>query len=134
MTLHARGTFAVQLAPQPADAYADAGTMGRMTIDKQFSGDLTGTSKGQMLTGMGSVKGSAGYVAIERVTGTIGALVGSFLLQHTGTMARGAQTLAITIVPDSGTDGFTGIAGTFHLTIDGTQHRYDLEYTLPDPH
>jgi hypothetical protein len=132
MTQHARGTFDVQLAPMPADAYADATGMGRMTIDKQFRGDLTGTSKGQMLTGMGTVKGSAGYVAIERVTGTIGSRSGTFILQHSGSMARGAQTLAITIVPDSGTEGFAGIAGTFLLTIEGKEHRYDLQYTLPE--
>jgi hypothetical protein len=131
MTHHARGTFAVQLAPQPADGYGDAVTLGRMTIDKQFSGDLVATSKGQMLTGMGSEKGSAGYVAIERVTGTLLGRRGSFILQHTGSMARGAQSLSITIVPDSGTDELVGIAGTFHLTIEGKEHRYDLEYTLP---
>ncbi len=131
MPVHARGTFEVQIAPQPVDAYADATTLGRMTMDKQFSGDLVGTGKGQMLTGMGTVKGSAAYSAIERVTGTLAGRHGSFLLQHTGVMAKGEQSLTITIVPDSGTDGFAGISGTLAIIIDGKKHSYDLEYTLP---
>ncbi len=131
MPVHARGTFEVQITPLPGDAYTDAATLGRMTIDKQFSGDLVGTGKGQMLTGMGSVKGSAAYSAIERVTGTLAGKSGSFVLQHTGVMTRGAQSLVITIVPDSGTDELTGISGTLAIIIDGKKHSYDLEYTLP---
>lgn len=132
--MHARGTFEVQIAPLPADAYADALMLGRMTIDKQFSGDLTGTGKGQMLTGMGTAKGSAAYSAIERVTGTLAGRSGSFLLQHTGVMHDGAQQLTITIVPTSGTGELTGISGTLSIIIEGKVHRYDLEYTLPAPH
>ncbi len=131
MSMHARGTFEVQITPQPIDAFTDATTLGRMTIDKQFSGDLIGTGKGQMLTGMGTVKGSAAYSAIERVTGTMAGRQGSFVLQHTGVMAKGEQTLAITIVPDSGTEGFAGISGTLAIIIDGKKHSYDLEYSLP---
>jgi Protein of unknown function (DUF3224) len=131
MTVHARGTFEVQLAPQPADAYSDATTMGRMTMDKQFSGDIVATSKGQMLTGMGNIKGSAAYVAMERVTGTVNGKRGSFVLHHTGVMANGAQSLAIVIAPDSGTDELAGIAGTLTLVIEGKVHNYDLAYTLP---
>jgi hypothetical protein len=131
MPVHARGTFEVQITPQPVDAFTDATTLGRMTIDKQFSGDLVGTGKGQMLTGMGTVKGSAAYSAIERVTGTMAGRQGSFVLQHTGVMAKGEQSLTITIVPDSGTDGFAGISGTLAIIIDGKKHSYDLEYTLP---
>lgn len=134
LPMHARGTFEVQIAPLPADAYADAVTLGRMTIDKQFSGDLTGTGKGQMLTGMGTAKGSAAYSAIERVTGTLAGRSGSFLLQHTGVMHDGAQQLTITIVPTSGTGELTGISGTLAIIIEGKVHRYDLEYTLPDSH
>lgn len=129
--LQARGTFEVQLAPMPADAYADAEIVGRMTMDKQFSGDLTGTGKGQMLTGMGGVKGSAAYSAIERVTGTLSGRSGSFLLQHTGVMAAGSQTLTITIVPDSGTGELAGISGTLQIIIDGKKHSYELQYQLP---
>jgi Protein of unknown function (DUF3224) len=127
----ARGTFEVQIAPQPVDTYTDAPTLGRMTIDKQFSGDLVGTGKGQMLTGMGSAKGSAAYSAIERVSGTLAGKRGSFVLQHTGVMTRGAQSLLITVVPDSGTEELTGIAGTLRIIIEGKQHSYEFEYTLP---
>lgn len=134
VSMHARGTFEVQIAPLPADAYADATTLGRMTIDKQFSGDLTGTGKGQMLTGMGTAKGSAAYSAIERVTGTLAGRSGSFLLQHTGIMHDGAQQLTITIVPSSGTGELAGISGTLAIIIEGKVHRYDLEYTLPSSH
>ena len=129
--MHARGTFEVQITPLPADAYTDAATLGRMTIDKQFSGDLVATGKGQMLTGMSVVKGSAAYSAIERVTGTLGGRHGSFLLQHTGIMTRGAQSLVITVVPDSGTEGLTGITGALAIIIEGKVHSYDFEYTLP---
>jgi Protein of unknown function (DUF3224) len=131
MTVHARGTFDVQIAPQPVDAYTDAATMGRMTIDKQFTGDIIATSKGQMLTGMGNTKGSAAYVAMERVTGTVHGKRGSFVLHHTGVMASGAQSLTITIAPDSGTDELTGISGSMTLVIEGKVHDYDLAYTLP---
>ena len=127
----ARGTFEVQITPMATDAYTDATTLGRMTIDKQYSGDLVGTGKGQMLTGMGTVKGSGAYAAIERVTGTMAGRHGSFVLQHAGVMTRGAQSLVITIVPDSGTEGFVGISGTCTIIIEGKQHSYDLEYTLP---
>ena len=134
VSMHARGTFEVQIAPLLADAYADATTLGRMTIDKQFSGDLTGTGKGQMLTGMGTAKGSAAYSAIERVTGTLAGRSGSFLLQHTGIMHDGAQQLTITIVPSSGTGELAGISGTLAIIIEEKVHRYDLEYTLPSSH
>ena len=131
MTEYARGPFDVQLAPQPADAHADAVTLGRMTIDKQFSGDLVASSKGQMLTFMSAVTGSAGYVAIEQVTGTVAGRTGSFILQHSGVMNRGAQSLVITVVPDSGTGELTGISGTLQIEIVGKAHSYVLEYTLP---
>ena len=132
MPMHARGTFEVQITPLPADEYADAASMGRMLIDKQFSGEIIGTGKGQMITAMGSVKGSAAYSAIERVTGSVNGRAGTFMLQHTGTMHDGTQELTITIVPASGTGALAGITGTFALTIEGNVHRYDLAYTLPD--
>jgi hypothetical protein len=131
VTARASGTFEVKLSPQPADDHADGATLGRMTIDKQFRGDLEATSKGQMLTGMSSVKGSAGYVAIERVSGTLAGRRGTFILQHTGTMARGAPSLTVTVVPDSGTDELTGVSGTMSIDITGGQHSYTFEYTLP---
>lgn len=127
----ANGTFEVKVAPQPADAYADGATMGRLTLDKQFRGDLEGTSKGQMLTAITSVKGSAGYVAVELVSGTIAGRGGSFMLQHSGTMSRGAQVLTLTVVPDSGTDGLTGLSGTMVIIIANGSHAYEFDYSLP---
>jgi Protein of unknown function (DUF3224) len=130
MTTHAAGRFDVKIAPQPADAYADGATLGRMTIDKQFHGDLEATSKGQMLTGMGAEKGSAGYVAIERVTGSLGGRRGSFVLQHSGTMDRGAPTLSVSVVPDSGTDELAGLTGTMTIDPGGGKHTYTFDYSL----
>jgi hypothetical protein len=125
-SMHARGTFDVKLTPQSTDP-----VMGRMTIAKQLHGDLEGTSAGEMLTAMTSVKDSAGYVAVEKFTGTLGGRRGSFILQHHATMARGAQHLSIEVVPDSGTDQMVGIAGTMSITIDADgKHFYDFEYTL----
>ena len=130
----ARGTFEVKITPMPVDDYTDATTLGRMTIDKQFSGDLVATSKGQMITGMGGVKGSAAYSAIERVSGELAGHRGTFVLQHTGIMSRGAQSLVITVVPDSGTDALTGLTGTMQIIIEGKQHSYVFEYTLLTSH
>lgn len=131
MSMHATGPFDVTITPMPADDFSDATTLGRMTIDKQYRGDLVGTGRGQMLTGMGAVKGSAAYSAIERVTGTLQGKRGSFVVQHTGIMNRGAQSLVITIVPDTGTEELAGITGTMLIVIDGKAHSYDLTYTLP---
>lgn len=125
---HASGTFEVKLVPQTDDG-ADSG-LGRMTIDKQFHGDLDGTSKGQMLSAMGGVKGSAGYVAMERVTGTLKGRSGSFVLQHSGTMTRGEPQLLVSVVPDSGTGELIGLAGTLTIKIADGKHSYEFEYTL----
>ena len=129
--MHASGTFAVKLIPQPPEDKADGSTLGRMSIDKQFHGDLEGASKGQMLSAMTDVKGSAGYVAIERVTGKLNGRSGSFVLQHSGSAIRGATQLSVTVVPDSGTGQLVGLAGTMTITIADGKHSYDLEYTLP---
>lgn len=125
--MHASGTFEVKLAPQPTDA-AD---LARMSIDKQFHGDLEATSKGEMLSAMGSVQGSAGYVAIEKVTGSLKGRSGTFVLQHTGIMNRGTPQLTITVVPDSGTGQLEGLAGTMTIEIAGGKHSYGFEYVLP---
>jgi hypothetical protein len=130
---HASGTFEVKLVPQTDDTSGDA-ALGRMTIDKQFHGDLEGTSKGQMLTGMTDVKGSAGYVAIEKVSGTLKGRTGTFILQHTGIMNRGVPQLTITVVPDSGTGQLAGITGNFKVIIAEGKHSYEFEYTLPESH
>jgi hypothetical protein len=132
MPTHAAGTFEVKLNPQASDETIGDPTVGRLSIDKQFRGDLDAASKGQMLTAMTEVKGSAGYVAIERVTGTLHGLKGSFALQHSGTMARGAPQLSVTVVPDSGTGQLVGLTGKMAINIVDGKHSYDFEYTLAE--
>jgi Protein of unknown function (DUF3224) len=128
MTNRASGTFEVKLNPQDEGAQA---AVGRMTLDKQFQGDLTGTSKGQMLmASSSSVQNSAGYVAIEKVTGTLGGRSGSFYLQHSGTMTRGAGELTITVIPDTGTDQLAGLRGKMQIIIEGGKHSYVFEYSF----
>lgn len=124
----ANGRFEVTLTPiGTADAAVAA-----MALDKRFSGDLEGTSAGQMLAVRTSTDGSAGYVAMERVTATLAGRQGSFALQHSGTMDRGTPTLSVTVVPDSGTDGLAGIAGSLDIVIAGGEHHYVFHYTLPE--
>jgi hypothetical protein len=130
MTTRAKGTFEVKLTPQPQDDKSEHTTLGRMSIDKQFHGDLEATSKGQMLTAGTAVEGSAGYVAIEQVSGTLHGLSGTFVLQHSGSMTRGAPQLTITVVPDSGTGQLVGVAGKMTIRIDDGKHSYDFDYTL----
>jgi flagellar basal body rod protein FlgG len=130
MSNRASGTFEVKLNPQ--DEGPDA-PVGRMSIDKQFQGDLAATSKGQMLMASSStVKDSAGYVAIEKVTGTLKGRRGSFYLQHTGTMTRGVGELGITVIPDSGTDELVGLRGKMNIIIADGKHSYEFEYELGD--
>jgi hypothetical protein len=126
----ATGTFDVSLKPLPMDEDPATQLLGRMSIDKKFHGDLDGTSKGQMLTGGTIIRNSAGYVAIERVTGSVKGRKGSFILQHTGTMNRGEPSLVITVVPDSGTEQLEGIKGTMKIDIDAGKHSYELDYVL----
>ncbi|HYV13412.1 MAG TPA: DUF3224 domain-containing protein [Pyrinomonadaceae bacterium] len=129
MTNQASGTFEVEMSPQEADM-----SVGRMAIDKQFQGDLVGTSKGQMLMASSeSVKNSAGYVAIEKVTGTLNGRRGSFYLQHNGVMTRGVGELTITVIPDSGTDELTGLSGKMNIIIAEGKHSYEFEYSLAEP-
>ncbi len=130
MTDTARGTFEVKLAPQPSDRRPEDSALGRIWLDKQFHGDLEATSRGQMLTAMTEVKGSAGYVAIERVSGTLRGRAGTFVLQHTGTMTRGAPSLTITVVPDSGTEELAGLSGRMNIIITDGKHSYELVYAL----
>lgn len=127
---HASGAFDVKLEAQE-DKVGDP-SVRRFSIEKEIHGDLEATSKGQMLAVSTDVKGSAGYVAMERVTGKLRGKSGSFALQHSGTMSRGAQQLTITVVPDSGTGELAGLTGKMSITIaaDG-KHSYDFEYTLP---
>src|ERR1022692_1772921 len=130
VTKHASGTFEVQLIPQGSEDKTDGTSIGRMSIDKKFSGDLQGTSKGEMLSAVTSTKGSAGYVAIERVLGTLQGRTGTFVLQHSGTMTRGTPQLAVTVVPDSGTGQLVGLTGTLTIKIEGGKHFYDFEYMI----
>ena len=131
MTNHASGTFDVTITPQAQDE-AEGSAIGRLTIDKQFHGDLQASSKGQMLAAGTATEGSAGYVAIEQATGTLHGRRGTFMLQHNGTMARGAGQLTITVVPDSGTGQLVGLAGTMSITIVDGKHSYEFEYTLAE--
>jgi Protein of unknown function (DUF3224) len=131
MTTRAIGTFDVKVTPQASDDKGEGAILGRMSIDKQFHGDLEATSKGEMLTAGTAVKGSAGYVAIEHVRGALRGRTGTFSLQHSGSMARGAPQLTITVVPDSGTGQLVGLAGNMAIIIADGKHSYEFEYTLP---
>ena len=128
--MHAAGPFDVKLTPQPPAEKTDEAVLGRMIIDKQFQGDLSATSRGQMLAAGTDVKGSAGYVAIERVTGKLNGREGSFHLQHSGTMNRGAPSLSVTVVPDSGTGELVGLSGSMKIDIADGKHSYEFDYTL----
>jgi len=133
VTTHASGTFEFKLVPQPSDDKTADTTLSRMTFDKQFHGDLEATSKGQMLAfGTGAKGSSGGYVAMERVTGTLHGRSGSFVLQHSGTMTRGTQQMTITVVPDSGTGQLVGLTGKLAIIITDGKHSYDFEYTLAE--
>ena len=124
----AKGSFQVKRAAVPP-AF-EAASLGRHSLDKVFSGDLEATSLGEMISAGGSVPGSAGYVAMERVTGTLHGRSGMFVLQHSATMDRGTPTLTITVVPDTGTDALTGLSGSMRIIIDKGQHSYELEYAI----
>lgn len=134
MANHASGPFDVKLTPQkPDNKEAEAANLSRMSVDKQYHGDIEGTGKGEMLASRPDAKGSGVYVALERVTGTLKGRSGSFVLEHSGTMTRGVPRLIITVVPDSGTDQLVGLEGTMMINIaaDG-KHSYDLTYTLAE--
>lgn len=132
MTNHARGRFDVKVNPQLPEENVGDPSVGRMSLDKQFHGDLEATSKGQMLAAGTDVEGSAGYVAIERVIGTLNGRAGTFALQHSGTMTRGVPQLTISVVPDSGTGQLVGLAGRMTISIVDGEHSYEFEYTLAD--
>jgi uncharacterized protein DUF3224 len=128
--MHAKGTFVVQLSAEPPYATEDGITLGRVTLDKTFTGDLVATSHGDMLSARGPVANSAGYVAIERVIGTLGGKPGTFVLQHSGLMDRGGGSLTVTVVPDTGTGELAGLRGKMTIEIVDKQHRYELEYEI----
>jgi hypothetical protein len=133
MTQRATGPFDVKVNPLPLAGPTEEATLGRMSIEKQFHGDLEATGTGQMLTVSTEVKGSGVYVAVERVSGKLHGRTGTFALYHRGVMTRGEPQLEVTVVPDSGTGELVGLAGTLHINIaEGGKHSYDLEYTLPE--
>ncbi len=129
MIHHAKGTFEVKVAPLATDA--EWGGFGRLSIDKRFHGDLEGASRGQMMAEGGAQRDSGGYVALERVTGTLGGRKGTFALQHSGVMAHGKAEMTVTVVPGSGTDGLAGLSGAFRILIEGGKHSYEFDYSLP---
>lgn len=126
----AKGMFEVTLSPLAAAWNDGTAPFARMSIDKHFSGDLDATSRGEMLSAGSSVQGSAGYVAIEKVTGTLQGREGTFVLQHTGTMNRGTPSLSISVVPDSGTGALAGITGSMQIIIEHEQHSYIFDYSF----
>jgi hypothetical protein len=127
--MRAQGTFDVTVTPQkPTDSANEP--FQSLLITKQFHGDLEATSKGQMLGSRGPIEGSGGYVALELVTGKLNGKAGSFVLQHKGTMRKGTFMIDVTVVPDSGTEQLTGIAGSMTIVIEGSKHSYSFDYTL----
>ena len=127
----ASGAFTVTITAQPAeDAVGDA-SIARMALYKVFEGPLSGVARGQMLATRTGTPGSAGYVALDRFDGTLEGRRGGFSLQHSGTMDRGAPSLSIGVIPDSGTGELAGLRGTLAIRIEGGAHFYDFEYTLP---
>ena len=127
----AKGTFIVKLSPLTFEGAEAESTLGRMAIDKQISGDLSASTQGQMLSAMTATPGSAGYVAIEKVSGSLHGKSGSFVLQHTGRMERGKASLSVLVVPDSGTGELTGLTGEFKINIVDGKHYYEFSYSLP---
>ena len=133
MTNRISGAFEVKLLPQRADhPPAEAAGLGRMSLDKQYHGDLEATGQGEMLSLLDRTVGSGGYVAMERVTGTLAGKSGSFVLQHSATMNRGAAEMRIFVVPDSGTGELAGLQGTMEIRIEEKQHFYDFDYEFAE--
>lgn len=126
----ANGNFEVKMSPQPPDGEA-AGPFGRLLLDKSYRGDLIATARGQMVAFRSETEGSAGYVALEQVTGTLNGRAGSFVLQHDGLMRRGVSTRwNVLVVPDSGTGDLAGLSGEMTIVIEGGEHRYEIQYSL----
>lgn len=133
MSVRASGTFEVKLTPRASEADDGGADIIRMSIDKRFHGDLEAVSKGEMLADNKGDKGSGGYVAMERVSGTLSGRRGTFVLQHSGTMRRGAAELSIMVVPESGTGQLVGLEGKMTIKVADGKHSYDFEYTLAAP-
>lgn len=134
MNYSAQGRFDIELEPQPLSPVADSTGLGRLSLNKTYHGGLQATSQGEMLSFRSSTQGSAGYVAMEMVRGTLQGRSGTFVLQHSAAMMRGAPVQSISVVPDSGTDALSGISGTLVITITDGQHSYAFDYALPEGH
>ena len=129
--MRAEGPFEVIRSAEAVHGAAE-GLLGRHALAKTYHGPLSATAAGEMLSAGTATPGSAGYVAIEKVTGTLDGRAGSFYLQHSGTLTRGQGTLTIHVIPDSGTDALTGLTGTMQIVIaDGGRHSYVFDYALP---
>ena len=129
--MNVSGEFQVKLLPMDFYIKGSEGiNFGRMSIDKIFSGALEATSQGEMLSEMTTTKGSAGYVAIEQVVGSLLGKKGSFVLQHFGTMNQGKDNLVLEVIPDSGSGELSGISGTMAIKIENGKHLYEFEYEL----
>ncbi len=128
----AKGTFEVAMAPRDMEGPTQEAGASAFRLDKTFAGDLEGTSAGEMIGYITSVQNSAGYVAIEVVTGTLAGRTGSFVLQHSSTMAQGEQFQSIEVIPDSGTGELVGLTGRMVITVEDGAHLYDFEYSLPE--
>jgi negative regulator of replication initiation len=131
--MRAKGAFEVEMQPQGQGQKAEGSTLGRMTLTKTFHGDLEATSRGEMLTAMTEVEGSAAYVAFEQVTGSLDGRRGTFVLHHSGTMNREGQQLDLKVVPDSASGELAGLEGSMKIEIVEGQHFYGFEYTIRTP-
>ncbi len=132
MTGKARGTFEIQMSPQSQEEKIDGVSVSRQSADKQYSGDIEGSGKGEMLAALTNVKTSQAYAGIERVVGTLQGRKGTFLLQHTGTMTAATRDLKVTVVPDSGTGQLVGLSGKMMINVVNGKHLYEFDYMLPD--
>lgn len=132
MTMRAIGTFEVNVHQQAPYDTTDGISLGRTTIDKRFEGDLDATSTVEMLSAGTAVKGSAAYVAIERVVGSLKGRAGGFVLQHSGTMKQGEPSMTVTVVPDSGTGALVGISGRMTIHIVEGKHSFTFDYALDE--
>jgi len=130
-TRHATDAFDVKVTPLQPAFKTDDNSLGRMSLDKQYHGDLEATAQGEMLTASTPIKGSAAYVAVECVSGRLHGRTGAFLLQHSGTMSHGEFHLNVTVVPDSGTGQLAGLSGAMNIIITDGKHSYEFSYTLP---
>lgn len=128
--MKANGSFEVTMNAEPPFEVVDGVALARARFEKRFFGPLEAESVVHMLSARTSIEGSAGYVAVERVAGSLAGRRGTFVLQHTGVMTRGTPSLTITVVPDSGTGELCGLAGMMQIRIVDGKHFYELEYTL----